>query len=130
MKRMATKIMAYKLLRKFRKEEVSVGVVVAIAQCVEGTMISWGPYFLNLFLDDCKDARDLGTKFHYSWLIMLIAIMGWKELNYVLFSTRPKPNHGAIYLSLGAMSDARNRKMNASIFEGYLYDIQEAIANL
>jgi hypothetical protein len=93
-------------------------------------MINWAPYLLNLFLDDCKDAQDLGTKFHYSWLIMLIAIMGWKEPNYVLFSTRPKPNHGARYLSLGAASDAKNRKMNATIFEGYLHDLQETITNI
>jgi hypothetical protein len=59
--RMATKIMACKLLRKCRKEEVSVGVVAAAAQCVEGTTLSWAPYLLNLFLDDCKDAQDLGT---------------------------------------------------------------------
>jgi hypothetical protein len=59
--RMATKIMACKLLRKCRKEEVSVGVVAAAAQCAEGTTLSWAPYLLNLFLDDCKDAQDLGT---------------------------------------------------------------------
>jgi hypothetical protein len=59
--RMATKIMACKFLRKCRKEEVSVGVVAAAAQCVEGTTLSWAPYLLNLFLDDCKDAQDLGT---------------------------------------------------------------------
>jgi hypothetical protein len=63
-------------------------------------------------------------------LIMLIAIMGWKESKYVFFSTRPKPNHGARYLSLGAVSDIRKRKMNTTIFEGYLHDLQETIANL
>jgi hypothetical protein len=73
---------------------------------------------LNLFLDDCKDAQDLGTKFHYSWFLMLIAIMGWKEPNYAFFTTRPKPNHGARYLSLGVASDAKHRKMNAVVFEG------------
>jgi hypothetical protein len=61
---------------------------------------------------------------------MLIAIMGWKEPKYVFFTTRPKPNHGARYLSLGTASDARNRKMNTTIFEGYLHDLQETIANL
>jgi hypothetical protein len=79
---MDTKILAYKLLRKCRKEEVLVGVVVVASQCAEGATVSWAPYLLNLFLDDCKDAQDLGTKFHYSWLLMLIAIMGWKEPDY------------------------------------------------
>jgi hypothetical protein len=81
------KILACKLLRKFCREEVPTGVVVVASQCVEGTTVSWAPYLLNLFLDDCKDAQDLGIEFHYSWLITLIAFMGWKEPRYV-----PDPN--------------------------------------
>ena len=61
---------------------------------------------------------------------MLIAIMGWKEPDYTFFATRPKPNHGVIYLSLGAASDAKHRKMNTTIFEGYLHDLHDTIANL
>jgi hypothetical protein len=61
---------------------------------------------------------------------MLIAIMGWKELNYTFFDTRPKPNHGARYLSLGAVSYAKHMKMNATIFEGYLHDLQDVITKL
>jgi hypothetical protein len=49
---MGTKILAYKLLRKCRREEVSAGVVGVAAQCAEGTTVSWEPYLLNLFLDD------------------------------------------------------------------------------
>jgi hypothetical protein len=55
---------------------------------------------------------------------------GMEGTKICIFSTRPKPNHGARYLSLGTTSDARIRKMNASIFEGYLHDLQEAITNL
>jgi hypothetical protein len=93
--RMATEIMACKLLRKCRKEEVSTRVVASAAQCVEGTTLSWAPYLLNLFLDDCKDAHDLRKKFHYSWLLILIVLIGWKEPKYSFFSIRPIPYHGA-----------------------------------
>jgi hypothetical protein len=86
---MDAKILSCKLLRKFHREEVSTGVVAVAAQCVEGTTVSWVPYLLHLFLDECKDAQDLGTKFHYSWILMLIAIMGWKEPNYTFFATKP-----------------------------------------
>ena len=92
---MGAKILAYKILRKFHREEVPVGVVAIAAQCTEGTIVSWAPYLLNLFLDDCKDAQDLGIKFHYSWLIMLIAFMGCREPRYVTFGTRTKTNQGA-----------------------------------
>jgi hypothetical protein len=42
-------------------------------------MFSWAPYLLNQFLIDCHDAQDNGTEFHYSWLIILIALAGWQE---------------------------------------------------
>jgi hypothetical protein len=124
---LGTKILACKLLRKCRREEVSAGVVAVAAQCAEGTTVSWAPYLLKLFLDDCKDAQDLGTKFHYSWLITLIAFMGWREPRYVTFCTRPKPNQGERYLLLRATLDSRHKRENGSIFEGYLRDLQEAI---
>jgi hypothetical protein len=50
--RLATKLMACKLLRKCRKEEALAGVVAAVAQCAEGTMLSWALYLLNPFLED------------------------------------------------------------------------------
>jgi hypothetical protein len=39
--RMATKFMAYKLLRKCCKEEVPTGVVIVLAQCANGTKLKW-----------------------------------------------------------------------------------------
>jgi hypothetical protein len=97
---MATKIMACKFLKKIHREEVLTGVFAAATRCAEGTTLSWAPYFLNLFLDDCKDVKDLWIEFNYSWLLILIFMIGWKELKYSFFSTRPTPFHGARYLSL------------------------------
>jgi hypothetical protein len=77
--RMATKLMAYKFLRKCCKEEVPTGVVMATTQCMEGIILNWDLYLLNLFLEDYRDAQDLGKKFHYSWLLILIALIRWKE---------------------------------------------------
>jgi hypothetical protein len=93
-------------------------------------MVGWAPYLLNLFLDDCKDVQDFGTKFHYSWLVMLIAFMGSREPRYVSFATRHKQNKGAIYLLLGTTSDARHKNMNESIFERYLHDLEDATSNM
>jgi hypothetical protein len=53
--RLAKKIMECKFLMKYHKEEFSVEVIVAATQCMEGTFLSWAPYLLNLFLEDCKD---------------------------------------------------------------------------
>ena len=110
------KILACKMLRKCRREEVPTGVIAVAAQCTEGTSMSWVSYLLNLFLDDCKDAQDLGTKFHYSWLITLIAFMGWREPRYVIFCSRPKPNQGKRYSLLKATTSASHKRINKSIF--------------
>jgi hypothetical protein len=83
-------ILACILLRQFCKDEVPAGVIVVAKQCVEGTSMSWVPYLLNLFQEDWKDAQDLGTKFHYLWLITLIAFMGWREPRYVIFCNKPQ----------------------------------------
>jgi hypothetical protein len=42
-------ILACKLIRKFYKDEVPVGVIAVAAQCTEGTSMSWVSYLLNLF---------------------------------------------------------------------------------
>jgi hypothetical protein len=64
-KRFVTKLMACKLLRKCHKEEAPTGVVATTMQCVKGTVLSWELYFLNLFLEDCRDVHDSGMKLHY-----------------------------------------------------------------
>jgi hypothetical protein len=61
---------------------------------------------------------------------MIIAFMGWREPRYVTFGTRPKLNQGARYFLLKSTSDAKHKRMNRSIFEGYLWDLEEAINNM
>jgi hypothetical protein len=80
--------MACKLLRKCRKEEAPTGVIAVVVQCAKGVVLSWAPYLLNQFLIDCRDAQDNGTKFHYSWLLILIALVGWKEPKFSSFLDR------------------------------------------
>jgi hypothetical protein len=54
-------ILSCKLLRKFCKYEVPVGVITVAAQCVEGTFVGWVPDLLNLFQVDCRDVQEIGT---------------------------------------------------------------------
>jgi hypothetical protein len=81
----------------------------------------WAPYLLNFFLDDYKDAHDLGTEFHYSWIITLISFMGWKEPRYVVFCTRPKPNQGVRYFFLKDKPESRIKmKTGPSLKDTYV----------
>jgi hypothetical protein len=96
--RFVIKLMACKLLRNCHKEEAPTGVIAAVAQCVKGSLLSLAPYLVNLFLDDCKDAQDLGSEFHYPWLIILIALVGWGEPKYSGFYQRPVKCHRKIHI--------------------------------
>jgi hypothetical protein len=98
--RFTNKLMACKLLRKCRKEEAPTGVIAVVAQCTKGVMFSWAPYLLNQFLVDCRDAQDNGTEFHYSWLIILIALAGWQEPKFSSFLDRKGKCYAARYESL------------------------------
>jgi hypothetical protein len=53
---LGAKFLAYKLLRKCRKDKVRARVIAVAAQCAEGTFMSWVPHLLNLFQLDYKDA--------------------------------------------------------------------------
>jgi hypothetical protein len=92
-------------------------------------MLSWAPYLLNLFLEECKYMQDLGTKFHYSWLLILIALVGWREPKYTYFCKRTTRFRTSRYISLGSTSDSKTRSENAGMFAGYYNDLQEIIAN-
>jgi hypothetical protein len=92
-------------------------------------MLSWAPYLLNLFLDDCKDVKDLGTDFHYSWLMILITLIGWKEPPYSYFCDRVGQCCATWYMSMGSTSDSKKISGNANTFSRYLSDIQDNIAN-
>jgi hypothetical protein len=88
--------------------------------------MSWAPYLSNLFQVDCKDAQDAGTEFHYSWLIILIAFMGWREPEHAVFCTTPQPG-GERYRVLRSAPLAKHKRENGIVFKDYLWEIQEAI---
>jgi hypothetical protein len=41
--------------------------------------MNWETFFLNQFLIDYAKAQDKGIKFHYAWLLILIALLAWRE---------------------------------------------------
>ena len=66
-------------MRKCRPNEVSTPVVSIAANCTEGYSYKWVEYISKEFLEDVCDAWEKGRPFHYSWLIVLIALVGWRE---------------------------------------------------
>ena len=77
--RFAAELLACKLMRKCRPNEVSAPIVNIAANYAEGYSYNWAAYIAKEFLEDAHDAQDKGRPFHYSWLLVLIALVGWKE---------------------------------------------------
>jgi hypothetical protein len=117
-------------MRKCRKEEVPARVVAVAAQCVKGRSMSWGPYFLNSFLEDYKDTQDWGSEFHYLWFLILIALIGWQELAYSMFLQRVGKCGTSQYNSLKSTTNPKTKKVNNDVFALYLLEIHNHLADM
>jgi hypothetical protein len=78
-------------------------------------------------LEDCRDAHDSGTKFHYSWLLILIALVGWEKPKYSTFYDRRGKCHTTRYETLWHNAIPNQRKSNSSIFFINLGEMQKKI---
>ena len=66
-------------MRKCRPNEVPAPIVSIAVNCAEGYSYKWIEYISREFLVDVRDAQEKGRSFHYSWLLVLIALVGWRE---------------------------------------------------
>ena len=66
-------------MRKCRANEVLAPIVTIAANYAEGYTYNWADYIAKEFLEDVLDAQERGRPFHYSWLLVLIALVGWRE---------------------------------------------------
>jgi hypothetical protein len=54
--RFETQVLACKLLRKCRKDEVLVAVIATTKKCIEGVQMNWATFLVNHFLVECTGA--------------------------------------------------------------------------
>jgi hypothetical protein len=87
----------------------------------------WPPYLLNSFIEYCKDTQEWGSEFHYSWLLILIALMGCKEPTYTMFLQRTKKCDATCYTSLLSTTDCKEKKTSSDMFTLYLMEIQNRL---
>ena len=66
-------------MQNCRPNEVSALIFSITANCAEGYSYKWAEYIAREFLEDICDVQEKGRPFHYSWLIVLIALVRWKE---------------------------------------------------
>ena len=115
--RFAAELLACKLIRKCRPTEVPAPVIRIAMNCAEGYNYNWAAYLAKEFLEDARDAQEKGRPFHYSWLLILIALVGWKlptEAQFV--ELNPGMPGAARYASLWISSDKEAQQMMNTVF--------------
>jgi hypothetical protein len=74
--------------------------------------------------------QDNGIDFHYSWLIILIALIGWEEPKFSAFLDRMVKCYATIYESLWKAKDNKEQQENNTFFAMWLEEIQQRKNNL
>ena len=104
--RFTAELLACKIMWKCRPTKVPAPVIRIAINCVEGYSYNWAVYVAKEFLEDARDAQEKGRPFHYSWLIILIALVGWQEPTEAQFAAVPTHIPGiAKYASLWVSQD-------------------------
>jgi hypothetical protein len=113
----ATQVLACKLLHKCQKDEVPAAVIAAVEKCIEGVQMNWATFLVNQFLQDCIEAQEKGTKFHYAWILILIVLVGWKEPGYYqCMGTSDRGSMVAWYANLWNTPNKRRKQDNNVTF--------------
>ena len=111
-----------------RPNEVLAPVIRIAINCAEGYSYNWAAYVAKEFLEDARDAQEKGRPFHYSWLIVLIALVGWQEPTEAQFPAVPTHMPGAArYASLWVSQDKTHQHMTKYVFAVYMMSISYEI---
>ena len=80
------------------------------------------------FLADACDAQEKGRAFHYSWLLVLIALVGWREPTEAQFVDVP-PEMPSVerYASFWVSQDKASQQMKNYKFAFYAMNISYEI---
>ena len=84
--RFTASLLAGSLLTKVHLKEVTGSVIHLAVQVAEGEQFNWCLFLLNIFLADCLAVQDEPNHpFHFSWLLILCAFIGWREPPHTQF---------------------------------------------
>ena len=76
-------------------------------------------YLLNQFMEDCRAMQENNQPFHYSWLIVLMAFVTWKEPKYTQFLLAWCECRGVHYANLWANANPKRKHVNNQVFYTY-----------
>lgn len=64
--KVATQILAGKLMWKCHVDEVLAPMIALAEQCIEGVQFNWSEFLCKEFLKNCPEAQEQGKMFHYA----------------------------------------------------------------
>ena len=115
-------------MRKCWKDQVLAGNIAVVEKCIERVQMSWEMFMLNQFLIDYREAQYKGMEFHYAWLLILIELVAWRELeDSQFFSATNKPFLVERYANLWHISHKGRQQGNNIAFYIYKEVIRESI---
>jgi hypothetical protein len=92
--------------------------------------MNWATFLVNQFLQDSIESPKKGMKFHYAWLLILIALIGWKEPRYYQHMlTSGKGNLARRYVNLWHMTIEKRQNDSNTKFYVYLENITHLVAH-
>lgn len=102
-----------------------------ISQCVkEGVEYNWSLYLLNQFIEDCRPAQETVQPLRYSWLLIIIVFVGWKEPRDSQFLTILTDFRGVRYANLWASRNPEHENLSNMVFYTYYQMLCEAIQKM
>ena len=61
-----------------RPTECTTATVKLAEKCAQGVHINWSQFLLNELMDDARKLKEQSmTKFHFSWILILISFVVW-----------------------------------------------------
>lgn len=85
---------------------------------------------LNQFIEDCRAAQETTQPLHYSWLLIIIVFVRWKEPRDSQFLIVPTDCRGVHYANLWATKDPEHKNLSNMVFYTYYQMLCEAIQKM
>jgi hypothetical protein len=104
-----------KLVHKNWPTQVTGFVIDLAGKCAEGLHMNWAKYLVNQLELDCKEVKDQGYQFHFSWLLILIMFNAWEMPEGVTFPNIEPFEPLVVKFSMLWYSSDMNKKWQSNV---------------
>ena len=115
------KVLVVKIVQKNRPNQCTSGVISCAEQCAKGVQMNQSMFLLNQLMEDIVLVQEGRRPFTYSWLLILITLVGWMEPKYYqrMGVEVVRTCRGARYQNLWVLED-KEQQIDCNV-QFYLY---------